>query len=74
MPDHEPLSAKPQAPADWRELAQEATQEPDGKKLLEIVRRICDTLDREDEKRRGPQAEAALDRGGRLQEGESPGT
>ena len=69
MPDHESSSTKPVAPADWRELAQEATQEPDGKKLVDIVRRICDTLDQEDERKKGPQAEATLDRDGRLQEG-----
>jgi hypothetical protein len=37
----------------WRKLAQQACEEPDGHKVTELVRQICDTLDQEEaEKKR----------------------
>lgn len=80
MPDHDVSTKKTlangrsptlaEAPAGWRELAQEATQELDGQKLVEIVKRICDTLDQEEKDRKPPQREAgALGGDEALQEG-----
>lgn len=37
---------------EWRRLAKQASQEPDGHKVTELVRKICDTLDQEEAERR----------------------
>jgi hypothetical protein len=54
MPAHDP--SPPQSPAlpDWRELAHQASEEPDGKKVVEIVRKICDALDQAQEEKKKP--------------------
>ena len=31
---------------DWKRIAEEITKEPDGSKLAELVRKMCDALDR----------------------------
>lgn len=36
----------------WRKLAQQACEEPDGHKVTELVRQICDTLDQEEAERK----------------------
>ena len=42
----------PEPSPEWRELAHQASQEPDGQKVTELVRKICDTLDQEEAERK----------------------
>ncbi len=44
--------SKPDPDPDWRKLAQRASQEPDGHKVTELVRKICDALDQEEADRK----------------------
>lgn len=48
MPDHGLPKDRSSETPHWRELAEQASQEPDGHKVSELVRKICDTLDEED--------------------------
>ena len=39
---------KPESSPEWRDLANQASQEPDGHRVTELVREICDRLDEEE--------------------------
>jgi hypothetical protein len=60
-----PPKDAPEVP-DWRELADQASKEPDGHKVSDLVRRICDTLDEVEAEKKKRFEEAVVPRAARV--------
>ena len=56
--------------SDWREIASQASKEPDPEKLSELVQQLCDRLDEIEEQKKSPSQNASPGPDGHSPQGE----